>query len=143
MNIFINKWQCAHYKRNMSPGSSTVHNSLGFSLRKAVGSDLAVRHEVALSSCLSNQEGEQTVCTTRWVLEGDIKACFDKISHQWLLENIPMDKRVLKRWLKAGFVHDKEWYPCDSGAAQGGSASPTIFLLIAPQCLSMARLLLI
>ena len=64
--------------------------------------------------------------SAQWVLEGDIKACFDKISHQWLLENIPMDKEVLKQWLKAGFVHDNEWYPSDSGAAQGGSASPTI-----------------
>jgi RNA-directed DNA polymerase len=64
--------------------------------------------------------------SAQWVLEGDIKACFDKISHQWLLENIPMDKEVLRQWLKAGFVHDNEWYPSDSGAAQGGSASPTI-----------------
>lgn len=64
--------------------------------------------------------------SAQWVLEGDIKACFDKISHQWLLENIPMDKMVLKQWLKAGFIHDNEWYPSDSGAAQGGSASPTI-----------------
>lgn len=44
--------------------------------------------------------------SAQWVLEGDIKACFDKILHQWLLENIPMDKTVLKQWLKAGFVHD-------------------------------------
>lgn len=64
--------------------------------------------------------------SAQWVLEGDIKACFDKISHQWLLEHIPMDKRVLKRWLKAGFIDDKQWYPSSSGAAQGGSASPTI-----------------
>jgi len=64
--------------------------------------------------------------SAQWVLEGDIKACFDTISHQWLLEHIPMDKRVLKQWLKAGFVHDNEWYPCESGAAQGGSASPVI-----------------
>jgi RNA-directed DNA polymerase len=64
--------------------------------------------------------------SAQWVLEGDIKACFDKISHPWLLENIPMDKRVLEQWLKAGFVHDNKWYPTDSGAAQGGSASPVI-----------------
>jgi RNA-directed DNA polymerase len=64
--------------------------------------------------------------SANWVLEGDIKACFDTISHQWLLEHIPMDKRVLKQWLKAGFVHDDKWYPSESGAAQGGSASPTI-----------------
>ena len=43
-------------------------------------------------------------CSAQWVLEGDIKACFDKISHNWLLENIMMDKIVLKQWLKAGFI---------------------------------------
>jgi RNA-directed DNA polymerase len=64
--------------------------------------------------------------SAQWVLEGDIKACFDNISHHWLLETIPMDKRVLNQWLKAGFVHNNEWYPSNSGAAQGGSASPTI-----------------
>ena len=64
--------------------------------------------------------------SAQWILEGDIKACFDKISHQWLLENIPMDTKVLKQWLKAGFIQENEWFPSDSGAAQGGSASPTI-----------------
>ena len=81
--------------------------------------------------------------SAQWVLEGDIKACFDKISHQWLLENIPMDKEVLRQWLKAGFVHDNEWFPSDSGAAQGGSASPTIANLaldgIEPLIKSLAR----
>jgi RNA-directed DNA polymerase len=32
-----------------------------------------------------------------WVLEGDIKGCFDNISHKWLLKNIPMDKEILRR----------------------------------------------
>ncbi|WP_341790208.1 reverse transcriptase N-terminal domain-containing protein [Rickettsia endosymbiont of Polydrusus tereticollis] len=41
--------------------------------------------------------------SAQWIFEGDINSCFDKISHQWLLENIPMDKQVLKKFLKAGF----------------------------------------
>ena len=39
-----------------------------------------------------------------WVLEGDIKGCFDHISHEWLMENIPMDKRILRQFLKAGYI---------------------------------------
>src|SRR5215470_1528478 len=35
----------------------------------------------------------------RWILEGDIKACFDRISHDWLLTHIPMDKVMLRKWL--------------------------------------------
>src|SRR5712692_4911639 len=38
-----------------------------------------------------------------WILEGDIRACFDKISHEWLLTHIPMEKSILRKWLKAGF----------------------------------------
>jgi RNA-directed DNA polymerase len=31
----------------------------------------------------------------QWVIEGDIKACFDEIAYEWLLRHIPMDKRIL------------------------------------------------
>ena len=37
-----------------------------------------------------------------WVLEGDIRGCFDNISHEWLLRNIPMDRTILGRWLQSG-----------------------------------------
>ena len=40
----------------------------------------------------------------QWILEGDIKSCFDKISHQWMLENIPTDKRILKEFMKCGYM---------------------------------------
>jgi RNA-directed DNA polymerase len=39
---------------------------------------------------------------TQWILEGDIRACFDKISHDWLLANVPMDRTILQKWLKSG-----------------------------------------
>src|SRR5437660_8650396 len=36
-----------------------------------------------------------------WILEGDIRSCFDGISHDWLLAHLPMDKTILRKWLKA------------------------------------------
>jgi len=45
--------------------------------------------------------------SAQWVLEGDIKACFDGISHPWLEAHIPMDKSILNKWLKAGYI-DKQ-----------------------------------
>ena len=36
----------------------------------------------------------------KWILEGDIKGCFDHISHDWLLANIPTDKVILKKMVK-------------------------------------------
>lgn len=61
-----------------------------------------------------------------WVMEGDIKGCFDNINHKWLLQNIPMDKRVLQQWLKAGFVENKQLYTTAQGTPQGGIISPTL-----------------
>jgi len=61
-----------------------------------------------------------------WVLKCDIKSCFDKISHPWLLENIPMEKSILKKWLKAGFIDRQTLFTTDEGVPQGGIASPAL-----------------
>ena len=61
-----------------------------------------------------------------WILEGDIKGCFDNISHEWLLENIPMNKAILKKWLKAGFVEKQVLFPTNQGTPQGSVISPTL-----------------
>ena len=63
----------------------------------------------------------------KWVLEGDIKGCFDHISHDWLLANIPMDKSILKQlFLKAGFIYQRELFPTEEGTPQGGIISPIL-----------------
>lgn len=61
-----------------------------------------------------------------WALEGDIKGCFDHINHEWLMENIPMDRRVLKQFLKAGYLSEGTWFPTEEGTPQGGAISPTL-----------------
>jgi RNA-directed DNA polymerase len=61
-----------------------------------------------------------------WVLEGDIKACFDEISHDWLLQNIPVDKQMLSAWLKAGYWEKDQLYPTQAGTPQGGLISPLL-----------------
>lgn len=64
--------------------------------------------------------------SAEWVLEADIKGCFDHISHDWLLTHIPMDRIVLKKWLKSGFIFNKELFLTDEGTPQGGIISPTL-----------------
>lgn len=64
--------------------------------------------------------------SAKWVLEGDIKGCFDNISHDWLINNVPMDKLVLKKWLKAGFMEAGQLLPTESGTPQGGIISPVL-----------------
>ena len=61
-----------------------------------------------------------------WVLEADIAGCFDNISTKWLLDNIPMDKTILRMWLKAGYVENGITYPSKKGTPQGGIISPTL-----------------
>lgn len=61
----------------------------------------------------------------QWILEGDIKSCFDKISHKWMMENIPTDKRILKEFMKCGYVYKRQLYPTKEGSPQGGVISPT------------------
>lgn len=62
----------------------------------------------------------------QWILEGDIRACFDMISHKWLLERVPMDRKVLAKWLKAGYMEGGRLFPTGEGIPQGGIASPVL-----------------
>ena len=64
--------------------------------------------------------------SAKWVLEGDICGCFDNINHNWLLVNVPMDKQVLVKWLKAGYVKSGQLFPTNAGTPQGGIISPTL-----------------
>lgn len=61
-----------------------------------------------------------------WILEGDIKSCFDQISHNWLLQHIPMDTNVLRKWLQAGYLENGIRFPTETGTPQGGIASPAL-----------------
>jgi len=61
-----------------------------------------------------------------WVLEGDIRGCFDHISHEWMLRHIPTDKEMLRKWLKAGFMENRILFPTEAGTPQGGIISPTL-----------------
>lgn len=66
--------------------------------------------------------------SAHWVLEGDIKSCFDKISHTWLLDNTLMDKVMLKKWLKAGYWENGKIHPMEEGTPQGGIISPCLLV---------------
>jgi RNA-directed DNA polymerase len=62
--------------------------------------------------------------SAKWILKADIQACFDEISHEWLESHITMDKRVLKKWLKAGYMEREAFHMTQRGTPQGGIASP-------------------
>lgn len=62
----------------------------------------------------------------QWVLEGDIKGCFDNISHNWILEHIPMDKSILRQFLKSGYIEQGQLHETEAGTPQGGTISTVI-----------------
>jgi hypothetical protein len=47
----------------------------------------------------------------QWILEGDIRNCFDAISHDWLIAHVPMDRATLQKWLKAGYMDKCVFHP--------------------------------
>jgi RNA-directed DNA polymerase len=62
----------------------------------------------------------------RWILDCDVKSCFDEISHEWLVRQIPMESRILRKWLMAGFMDRSVFHPTVAGTPQGGIASPVL-----------------
>jgi RNA-directed DNA polymerase len=62
--------------------------------------------------------------TSVWILEGDIQGCFDNISHQWLLDHVPLDRSILRKWLKSGYLEEQVLYDTVSGTPQGGIITP-------------------
>jgi RNA-directed DNA polymerase len=64
--------------------------------------------------------------TTEWILEGDIRSCFDKISHDWILAHVPLDRAILQKWLKAGYIEKDVFHETLDGTPQGGIISPAL-----------------
>jgi RNA-directed DNA polymerase len=63
---------------------------------------------------------------TQWILEADIKSCFDQISHDWLLAHVPMDRAILQKWLKSGYMDKHVLHETTDGTPQGGIVSPAL-----------------
>ena len=68
----------------------------------------------------------------QYALKLDISKCFDKIDHAALLaktQTLPVIRRQLKAWLKAGILEDDHLLPTTTGTPQGGSISPLLALI--------------
>lgn len=71
-------------------------------------------------------------CGYTWVIEGDVKACFDEISHKAILRGVRekvMDNKFLNligRFLKAGVMIEGKLHPTSRGVPQGGVISPLL-----------------
>lgn len=75
---------------------------------------------------------QKTFSGAKWFIEGDIKGFFDKIDHDVLVgilrERISDDRfiRLIRKFLKAGYVEDWTFHNTYSGMPQGGIVSPIL-----------------
>ncbi len=111
--------QQALYLLGLDPiGETTADaNSYGFRSQRCCADALDQCHKVLRK----NHSAE-------WILEGDIKSCFDRISHAWLLTHTPMDKVILRQWLQAGFMEQDVFFATTQGSPQGGIITPPTIL---------------
>jgi len=107
----------AMFKSGLEPIAETMAdlNSYGFRPKRSCADAIEQCHNVLAKGN-----------SAEWILEADIKGCFDNISHDWILQHIPLNKKVLGQWLKSGYIDNKNWFPTESGTPQGGIISPTI-----------------
>lgn len=107
----------ALYALALDPVAETTADTKSYGFRKGRCAQDACEH---IFKALSKADSPQ------WILEGDIKGCFDHINHDWLDKHIPMDKSVLRQFLKAGFIFRDELFPTEEGTPQGGVISPIL-----------------
>lgn len=107
----------ALYKLALAPVAETTadRNSYGFREGRSCADAVAAAFN-ALSKPNSGT----------WVLEADITGCYDNIAFDWMMDNIPIEKRILRRWLQAGYVENGITFPTRKGAPQGGIISPCL-----------------
>jgi RNA-directed DNA polymerase len=66
--------------------------------------------------------------TKKWVVDADIKGCFDNINHEHLLKTIGSfpARKLIHLWLKAGYVDKGVFHETEAGTPQGGIISPCL-----------------
>ena len=107
----------ALYLQTLAPVAETQADKTSFGFRENRSTADAMQYAFLR---LSRKTSPQ------WVVEGDIKGCFDNINHQWLLDHVPMDSDILSKFLKADYSYGNRLFPTTQGAAQGGVISPTL-----------------
>jgi RNA-directed DNA polymerase len=108
--------QQALYLLALDPVVETTadHNSYGFRQQRSCAD--------AMEQCFATLSKPNP----QWILEGDIKSCFDRISHDWLLAHVPMERAILQKWLKAGYLDKHVLHETTDGTPQGGIISPAL-----------------
>ncbi len=113
----LDRAQQALYRTALDPIVETIQDPNSYGFRQGRGTADAIEECFIVLAKGSSAE---------WILEGDIKACFDEISHEWILAHTPMDTAILRKWLKAGYMEEQAFHATEEGTPQGGIISPVL-----------------
>lgn len=107
------------------------HVSYGF--RPGRGCHGALEHiRRTIRPRIRGADGRRHTAPYAWVIEGDIKSCFDQIDHHLLLDRLRQrvaDRKVTRligEFLKAGVLSEEQFLRTDAGTPQGGIISPLL-----------------
>lgn len=112
-------------------------------LQEAIRQILEAYYEPQFSSCSHGfrpqrgchtalSEVKNTWTGTKWLVEGDIAQCFDRLDHQVMLailrEKIHDNRflRLIRNLLQAGYLEEWRYHETLSGSPQGGVVSPIL-----------------
>ena len=105
------------YALAIEPVAEVKSNESTFDLIKSSGTQDICK---AICSTLSKKS------SPNWIFIGKIILGNDKISQKWVMENIPINKSILKKFIRYGFGFKEELFYTDKGIKQCSTISPIL-----------------
>ena len=102
------------YSYSLEPVAEATADRKSFAFRKGRSPEQV---HACIMDCLTDVDAPE------WILISDIKSYYDTISHKWLLENIPMNKGILREFLQSGFIFKGDFFNREEGISLGSNLS--------------------
>lgn len=108
-----------------------LHVSFGFRPGRAVRDAIELIRGTTQNG-KRDEQGKRITTPYPWIIEGDIQACFDHISHHALMKRLRRAisdrkaNRLILAFLKAGILEEGKFFTTDEGTPQGGILSPLL-----------------
>lgn len=102
------------YAYSLEPIEEATADRKSFAFRKGRSPEQA---HAFIMDCLTD------IDAPKWILITDIQSYYDSISHKWLIKNIPMNEKILKECLAAGYVFNGDLFKKEEGISLGSNLS--------------------
>jgi group II intron reverse transcriptase/maturase len=123
--------ECA-VKQIIEPLFEATFRHVSYGFRPERNCHGAVEHIRRAIRSRKTADGKRHTFPCPWVIEGDVKGCFDNLSHHLMMERIRRRcadrkvNRLLLQFLKAGVLDEERFIRTDAGSPQGGNLSPLL-----------------